>query len=245
MTTYAFSTESPADVDAGLPILPVFRGWGAGPRRPGDGARDAFAAGQADRQEGRDLCARDGPGLAIGASRPGPRSWSGWVRRPSSMSPRSGARSVERREPPGAFGSVATTFPLALGARPGDRGRPGCGRGSRARRLPVPSLQDRPRRTTTAPSSPSRSSAPRSGTRARRARGAGTSRTSSSTPSRGLATSSTRPRATCRRPRSRKAAKAMAKEQGITCKIWNETQLAQGGFGGSSASGRARSTRPG
>ena len=28
-----------------------------------------------------------------------------------------------------------------------------------------------------------------------------------------------------------KSAKAMAKEVGLTCTIWNETQLAQGGFG--------------
>ena len=70
MTTYTFSTESPADVDTGLLILPVFEGGDPGPGVRETGLRDAFAAAKLTGKKGETLVVtgRDGDGFAAGAA---------------------------------------------------------------------------------------------------------------------------------------------------------------------------------
>ena len=70
MTTYTFSTESPADVDTGLLILPVFEGGDPGPGVRETGLRDAFAAAKLTGKKGETLVVtgRDGDGFAAAAA---------------------------------------------------------------------------------------------------------------------------------------------------------------------------------
>jgi leucyl aminopeptidase len=114
VTTYAYSSESPADVKTGLLIVPVFQG-----PKPGPGVRETGLAGAyADSRHtgkpgeavlvtrgGRDRFAADAV-MLVGV---GPRDefTVEWMRRALGR-----AAGTARR-----FGRVATTFPQALGAR--------------------------------------------------------------------------------------------------------------------------------
>src|SRR5439155_11815840 len=126
VTTYAFSTESPADVDAGLLILPVFEGGDPGPGVRETGLRDAFGAAKLTGKKGETLLVtgrdrvgdrdgaggRDGAGFAAGAALlvgVGPKAEFDVTALRRALGRAAG---TARR-----FGSAATTFPLALGAR--------------------------------------------------------------------------------------------------------------------------------
>ena len=114
MTTYAFSTESPADIDTALLILPVFEGGDPGPGVREIGLRDAFAAARLTGKKGETLLVtgRDADGFAAGAALlvgVGPKAEFDVTALRRAIGRAAG---TARR-----FGSVATTFPLALGAR--------------------------------------------------------------------------------------------------------------------------------
>ena len=69
MTTYAFSSESPAAVKAGLVIVPMFEGGGSGPGADELGVAGAYAAAKLTGKKGETLLVprRDGDGFAAGA----------------------------------------------------------------------------------------------------------------------------------------------------------------------------------
>ena len=143
MTTYAYSSESPADVKAGLLIVPVFQGPKPGPGVRETGLAKAYADAKLTGKKGEAVLVtrrdRDrfaaGAVLLVGVGPKDELTIEG-MRRALGR-----AAGTARR-----FGSVATTFPQAFGARQARRRRPGGRRGPRARRLPLRSLSHEARR---------------------------------------------------------------------------------------------------
>ena len=227
MTTYTFSTESPADVDTGLLILPVFEGGDPGPGVRETGLRDGFGAAKLTGKKGETLVVtgRDGDGFAAAAALlvgVGPKAEFDVTALRRALGAAAGTAK--------RFGSVATTFPLALGARQATEAVQAAAEG-----LGLGAYRFRRYKTTSKDDDGSLEAVTILGSAkwdARAARDAvaradvlvdavAWARDLVNTPAGDLPPAEIA-----------KAAKAMAKEEGITCKIWNETQLAQGGFGG-------------
>ena len=114
MTTFSYSTEAPAETVAGVLVLPVFEG-----PTPGPGVREvalggAYAAARLTGKKGQDLLfpRRDGDRFAADAVLlvgVGPKA---------GFSARSLRRALGRVAPTvRRFGTAATTFPQAVGAR--------------------------------------------------------------------------------------------------------------------------------
>ena len=114
MTTYAYSSESPADVKAGLLIVPVFQGPKPGPGVRETGLAKAYADARFTGKKGESVLVtrRDRDRFAaqavllVGVGPKGDLTIGG-MRRALGR-----AAATARR-----FGSVATTFPQAFGAR--------------------------------------------------------------------------------------------------------------------------------
>jgi leucyl aminopeptidase len=226
VTTYAFSTDSPADVDAGLLILPVFEGGDPGPGVREVGLAEAYSAARRTGKKGENLLVAggDGEGFAAGAVLlvgVGPKADFDVTTLRRAL----GSVGATARR----FGSVATTFPLALGARQAIEGvqaaAEGLGLGTyRFRRYKTGEDDGAPLDRVTVLGST------RWDTKAARdavARAdvlvdaANWARDLVNTPAGDLPPAEIA-----------KAAQTMAKQTGLTCKVWNENQLAQGGFGG-------------
>ncbi|MGZ8596814.1 MAG: leucyl aminopeptidase family protein, partial [Actinomycetota bacterium] len=114
MTTYAYSSESPADVKAGLLIVPVFQGPKPGPGVRETGLAKAYADAKLTGKKGESVLVtrreRDrfaaGAVLLVGVGPKDELTIEG-MRRALGR-----ATATARR-----FGSVATTFPQAFGVR--------------------------------------------------------------------------------------------------------------------------------
>jgi leucyl aminopeptidase len=227
VTTFAFSSGPAADVDAGLLILPVFEGGAPGPGARELGLGDIYAAARLTGKEGQNLLVphRDEDGFAAGAVLlvgVGPKEDFDVMALRRSLG-RVGA--TARR-----FGSVATTFPLAIGARHASdavhAAAEGLGLGAyRFRRYKTADDED--------------------GGTLERVTILGSSRWDAKAARDAVARAEVLVEAACwardlvNTPAGdlppaeiAKAAQAMAKRVGLTCKVWNENQLAQGGFGG-------------
>jgi len=224
---FAFSSDPAAVVDAGLLILPVFEGGVPGPGVRELGLGDAYAAAKLAGKEGQNLLVprRDGDGFAAGAVLlvgAGPKEAFDVTTLRRSLG-RVGASA--RR-----FGSAATTFPLAVGARHAtdavQAAAEGLGLGAyRFGRYKTGNDEDGGvLERVTVLGSPrwdqkaARDAAARAGVLVEAACWA---RDLVNTPAGDLPPAEIA-----------KAAQSMAKQAGLTCKVWNESQLAQGGFGG-------------
>ena len=114
MTTYAYSSDAPAEVETGLLIVPVFQGPKPGPGVRETGLANMYAATKHTGKRGESLLVtrRDRDRFAAAAVLlvgvgPKPEFTLDVARRALGK-----AASTARR-----FGSVATTFPQAFGAR--------------------------------------------------------------------------------------------------------------------------------
>jgi len=226
VTTFAYSTESPADVDAGLLILPVFEGGEPGPGVRELGLAKAYAAAKLNGKKGENLLVpgEDGGGFAAGAALlvgAGPKAdFDVTVLRRSLGAVGSTAR---------RFGSVATTFPLAIGARRAidavQAAAEGLGLGTyRFRHYKTGDDDGGPLERVTV-----LGSARWDGRAARDAVARADVLVDAACWARDLVNT---PAGDLPPAEIAKAAQAMAKKAGLTCKVWNENQLAQGGFGG-------------
>jgi len=223
VTTFAFSTQSPADVDAGLLILPVFEGGEPGPGVRELGLTDVYAAAKLIGKKGQNLLVpREGfpagAALLVGV---GPKADFDVTALRRALGRTGG---TARR-----FGTVATTFPLALGARRGTEAvqaaAEGLGLGSyRFRRYKTGEDDGAPLDRITI-----LGSARWDAKAAREAVARAEILVDAACWARDLVNT---PAGDLPPAEIAKAAQAMAKQAGLTCKIWNESQLAQGGFGG-------------
>jgi leucyl aminopeptidase len=226
VTTFAYSTGSPADVDAGLLILPVFEGGEPGPGVRELSLAEAYTAAKLNGKKGENLLvARDdgqrfaaGAALLVGA---GPRADFDVTALRRSLG---AVGSTARR-----FGSVATTFPLAIGARRAidavQAAAEGLGLGTyRFRRYKTGDDDGGPLERVTV-----LGSARWDGRAARDAVARADVLVDAACWARDLVNT---PAGDLPPAEIAKAAQAMAKKAGLTCKVWNENQLAQGGFGG-------------
>jgi leucyl aminopeptidase len=226
VTTFAFSTESPADIDVALLILPVFQGGEPGPGVRELGLTDAYAAAKLTGKKGENLLVTAdetsafaaGAALLVGVGPKGDFDVTA-LRRALGT-----AGATARR-----FGSVATSFPLAIGGRRTieavQAAAEGLGLGSyRFRRYKTGDDDGAPVERVTVLGS-ARWDARAARDAVARAEvlvdAACWARDLVNTPAGDLPPAEIA-----------KAAQAMAKQVGLTCKVWNENQLAQGGFGG-------------
>jgi len=226
VTKFAFSTESAAEVDAGLLILPVFEGGDPGPGVREVGLADAYGAAKRNGKKGENLLVAGGAdtGFAAGAVLlvgVGPKADFDVATLRRTL----GATGSTARR----FGSVATTFPLALSGRHAIDGvqaaAEGLGLGSyRFRRYKTGDDDGAPLDRVTILGS-TRWDAKAARDAVARADvlvdAACWARDLVNTPAGDLPPAEIA-----------KAAQAMAKQTGLTCKVWNENQLRQGGFGG-------------
>jgi leucyl aminopeptidase len=226
VTTFAFSTESPADIDVALLILPVFQGGEPGPGVRELGLTGAYAATKLTGKKGENLLVTAdvasafaaGAALLVGV---GPKADFDVTALRRALGT---VGSTARR-----FGSVATTFPLAIGARRAieavQAAAEGLGLGTyRFRRYKTGDDDGAPLERVTVLGS-SRWDARAARDAVARAEvlvdAACWARDLVNTPAGDLPPAEIA-----------KAAQAMAKQVGLTCKVWSESQLAQGGFGG-------------
>jgi len=226
VTSYAFSTESAADIDAGLLILPVFEGGEPGPGVREVGLAEAYAAAKRTGKKGENLLVAGSAdaGFAAGAVLlvgVGPKGAFDVTALRRSLGAVGG---TARR-----FGSVATTFPLALGARQSieaiQAAAEGLGLGSyRFRRYKTGEDEGAALERVTILGSPRWD-----GRAARAAVARADVLVDAACWARDLVNT---PAGDLPPAEIAKAAQAMAKGAGLTCKVWNENQLAQGGFGG-------------
>jgi leucyl aminopeptidase len=226
VTTYAYSTESPAEVKAGLLVVPVFESGEPGPGVKETGTADAYASAKLRGKKGETLlvATRDGDGVAadavllVGVGRREDFTIAQMRRALGRVAPQT------RR-----FGTVATSMPLAfggkravdavqaaaeglvLGAYRFDRYRSTKPDDGSLRKVIVLGAARWDTKAATA-------AAKRGGVVAEAVAWA---RDLVNTPAGDLP-----PAAIAR------AAQAMAREQGLTCKVWTDAQLTQGGFGG-------------
>jgi leucyl aminopeptidase len=226
VTTFAFSTESPADVDARSLILPMFEGNEPGPGVRELGLADAYTAAKLTGKRGEDLLVTRGEGrdfaadaaLLVGVG-PKDRFDVTTLRRALGT-----VGSTARR-----FGSVATTFPLAIGARRAIDGAQAAAEG-----LGLGAYRFRRYKT-----------GDDDGGSLDRVTVLGSARWDQKAARDAVSRADVLVDAACwardlvNTPAGdlppaeiAKAAQAMARKAGLTCKIWNENQLAQGGFGG-------------
>jgi len=226
VTTFVYSSASPAAVAAGLLVLPVFEGGAPGPGVKEAGLREAFAASKLTGKAGETLLVprRESDGFAAGAALlvgVGPKDAFDVTAMRRALGK---AAPVARR-----FGTVATTFPLAFGAaRSADAvqaAAEGLGLGGyRFGRYKTGPADGADLETVTVLGSPKWDAKRMKAAVAR----AGIlvdavcwARDLVNTPAGDLPPAA-----------MADAARAMAKEVGLTCKIWNEAQLADKGFGG-------------
>jgi leucyl aminopeptidase len=226
VTTFVYSSASPHEVEAGLLVLPVFEGGAPGPGVRETGLREAFAASKLTGKAGETLLVprRDGDGFAAGAVvlvGVGPKGAFDVTAMRRALGK---AAPVARR-----FGTVATTFPLAFGgartAEAVQAAAEGLGLGSyRFGRYKTAPGDGADLDAVTVLGS-SRWDAKRMKAAAKRAAilvdAVCWARDLVNTPAGDLPPAAIAD-----------AARAMAKEVGLTCTIWNEKQLADRGFGG-------------
>ena len=227
MTTYAFSSGSAADVEAGLLILPMFEGGAPGPGVRELGLDGAYAAAKLTGKKGQNLLVpgRGGDGPAAGAALlvgVGPKDAFDVTALRRSL----GSIGATARR----FGSVATTFPLAIGARHAieavQAAAEGLGLGA-YRFGRYKTANDDDGGTLDAVTI---LGAPRWDAKAARdAVARADVLVDAACWARDLVNT---PAGDMPPAEIAKAAQAMAKQVGLTCTIWNENQLARGGFGG-------------
>jgi leucyl aminopeptidase len=226
VTTFVLSTDPAADVEAGLLILPMFEGGQPGPGVRELGLADAYAAARLTGKKGENLLApgRRADGFAAGAALlvgAGPKAdfdVTTLRRSLGSVGP------TARR-----FGSVATTFPLAIGARRAidalQAAAEGLGLGAyRFGRYKTGNDDEGALERVTV-----LGSAKWDARAARDAVSRADVLVDAACWARDLVNT---PAGDLPPAEIAKAAQAMAKQTGLTCKVWNENQLAQGGFGG-------------
>jgi leucyl aminopeptidase len=235
------TTSAPRDVEAGVLLLPVFEGHDGPEPGPGvkeTGTLDAFRAARLSGERGETLLVTKRPGgrfaadavLLVGV---GPKDGFDVVAMRRALG--RAAPSVRR------FGSVATAFPLVFGQRKGLDAVQGAVEGlslgayrfTRYKSAPDDG-GDLSTATIVASARWDQKAAKAALTRGDVvAEAVGWARDLVNTPAGDLP-----PAAIAR------AAQAMAKEVGLTCKVWNETQLEQGGFGGILGVGKGSANPP-
>ena len=227
MTTYAFSSESPAAVKAELVIVPMFEGGGSGPGADELGVAGAYAAAKLTGKKGETLLVprRNGDGFAAGAV-----LLVGVGRRDDVDA--TTIRRVLGRVGTTArrFGTVATTFAFLGDADPADAVQ------ATAEGLGLGAYRFDRLKTKTKPKDAGelkrvlvlgdRGWASAEMKRAVNRAGVLVDAVAWARDLVNLPAGDLPPAAIAR------AAQAMAKETGLTCKVWNETQLKAKGFGG-------------
>ena len=226
MTTFAYSSVPSDEVAAGALIVPIFEGGVPGPGAKGTGAVGSYAAAKLTGKTGETLVVprREGDAFAAGAVMlvgVGPKGSFDLTAMRRALGT---AASAARR-----FGSVATTFPLAFGAaRAADAVQAageGIGLGAyRFDRYKTRATDGADLGSTILLGSP-RWETRRMKAAAKRAEvlvdAVCWARDLVNTPAGDLPPA-----------KIADAAKAMAKEAELACTIWNETRLAEQGFGG-------------
>jgi leucyl aminopeptidase len=239
VTTYAFSSGSATDIEAGLLILPMFEGGAPGPGVRELGLDDAYAAAKLTGKKGQNLLVprRDGEGSAADAALlvgVGPKDAFDVAALRRSL----GSVGATARR----FGSVATTCALSTGARHAidavQAAAEGLGLGAyRFGRYKTVNDDDGGELDRVTVLGSPRWDAKAARDAAARADvlvdAACWARDLVNTPAGDLPPAEIA-----------KAAQAMAKQVGLTCKIWNENQLGQGGFGGILGVGRGSVNPP-
>ena len=226
MTTYAYSSDAPGRVKAGLLIVPVFQGPTGGPGVRETGLSEAYAAAKLTGKKGESLLvtAREGDRFSAGAVLlvgVGPKD----------ELTVDGARRALGRAAATArrFATVATTFPMAFGTKDASEAvaasAEGLGLGSyrfdRYRSKPSDGKDLTRVIAIGSPrwdAKPLTAAAKRAGVVVDAVRWA---RDLVNTPAGDMPPTEIA-----------REAQAMAKQVGLTCKIWNEKQLADGGFNG-------------
>jgi len=226
VTTYAFSSESPRDVEVGLLIVPVFEGGDPGPGVRETRTADAYASARLTGKKGQTLLVAKRRGeryaaeavLVVGV---GPRD---------AFDPVAARRALGRVAGQARrFGTVATTFALAFGSRDAAAAvqavAEGLGLGSyRFERYRSKKGEDADLKKITVLGS-SRWDAKPLKESIRRAEllveAVCWARDLVNTPAGDMSPA-----------RIAQEAQKMARGSGLTCKVWTEPQLKDGGFGG-------------
>jgi leucyl aminopeptidase len=239
VTTYSYSNRPANEIDAGVLVLPVFEGPEPGPGVREAGLVEAYGASRLSGKRGQNLLVtrRDGDRFAAGAA------LLVGAGKKEAASVNSLRRSLARAASMlGRFSSVATTFPQSAGARNAAEAVQAAvealALGSYRFDAYKTELKDdvRPIDQATVIGSP------RWDARAMRAAlRQGEVISSAVTWARDLVNT---PASDMTPAMIADAAKAMAKETGLTCKIWTEKDLEKGGFGGVLGVGRGSVNPP-
>ncbi|HEX6844789.1 MAG TPA: leucyl aminopeptidase [Actinomycetota bacterium] len=238
MTTYALSTASPRDVAAGLLIVPVFEGPEPGPGVKETRTLDAYTAAKHSGKKGENLLVTKRRGdrfaadavLLVGV---GPRE---------AFDVRGMRRALGRVAGTARrFGTAATSFPLVFGARQGaealEASVEGLGLGAYRFTRYKTTADDRGDLKKVVVLGGARWDQKAAKDAVKRAGivvdAVCWARDLVNTPAGDLPPAEIA-----------KAAQAMAKASGITCKVWTETQLKAGGFGGILGVGQGSANPP-
>lgn len=238
MTSYDYSTKSALDLRAGVLVVPVFEGPEIGPGVTGAGLADAYRAAKLNGKKGQDLLVtrRDGDTFAADAVLlvgSGPKA--GFDVTAMRRSLARVAASLRR------FGSVVTTFPQSVNSR-----HAADAVAAAVEALELGSYRFDRYKSTAQEDAPLVSSIvvgsakwDTKGMKAAVRKGeivseaVGWARDLVNTPAGDLPPAALAD-----------AAKAMAQEAGLTCKVWNEKDLEKGGFGGILGVGRGSINPP-
>ncbi len=228
MTTYAFSSESPAKVRTGLLIVPMFEGGEAGPGAKETKLADAYVTAKLDGKKGETLLVTKRGGDRFAADAVllvGVGSRDGFDVTAARRGLGRVAATARR------FGTVATTFPLAAGARQAEDAVQAAAEGLGLGAYRFDRFKSRDTKEEDGPLrkvivlGASRWDAKAMNAAVKRASilvdAVAWARDLVNTPAGDLP-----PAAIA------KAAQAMAKGNGLICKVWTDGQLEQKGFGG-------------
>jgi leucyl aminopeptidase len=237
VTTFSFSSQSPADVPTGLLIVPVFEGPQPGPGVKETGLADAYAAAKHTGKKRESLLVTKRRGdrfaadavLLVGVGKKAEFDVH------AARRALGGAAATARR-----FGTVATTFASAFGAGDAQRAVQAVAEGLtlgayRFTRYKSEKDGQELKRVVVLGSSRWEEKAAKAAVQRGRvvSEAACWARDLVNTPAGDLP-----PAAIAR------AAQAMAKEVGLTCKVWGPTQLKAGGFGGILGVGQGSVNQP-
>lgn len=225
MTTFSFSSDPAASIAAGLLTVPVFEGPQPGPGVKETGLSDAYAAAKLSGTCGDDLLVtrRDGDPFAaeavllVGVGNKGDLTVDG-VRRAMGR-----AAGAARR-----FGTVATTLPMALGSRAARDAVAAAAEG-----LGLGAYRFDRYKSKKAPGALEHVTVVGSGRWDAKAMAAAVRRAGVLVDAVGWARDLVNTPAGDLPPAQiAREAEEMAKQESMSCKVWTEAQLKQGGFGG-------------